>query len=284
MGEVRMRRFNYRIFIAVVVLIVFIIPLPRMVNAQNTVAEVGVFENFQVSPGATIQVPVSIRGVEELYGVDLILEFNPGILQIQDADPLTDGIQAGLGDFLDPGLLLYNTADNQAGTLRFTMSQYNPSEAKSGSGILLVITFEGVTPGESPLEITSVSLATRDGDEIASSPVSANLVVIQDAPTQAATYQILQQPTGLIVLNTFTPVPTNTPVPPATPEPTQIVSLQEEEIPEVSAETAEESSLGGEEGSPFLVRYWWLLLILLLVVIIIGVFGYKKISRDTKGS
>ena len=279
-----MRRQYYRILLISALSFLLLYVFSDQALAQNGAAEVGVFEPFQVSPGSTVQVPVSIKGVEGLYGVDFTLKFDPEIIQIQDIDPTMDGIQSSLGDFLDPGLLLFNTADNEAGLLRFTMAQYNPSEPKSGSGNLLVITFKGVATGESPLEIIEVSLSTREGEEIASKSVSGSVLVKNDAPTQAVTYAVVSQPTSLVMLNTFTPTATYTAVPTATPRPIMTSSLSAEQ-PETGGVLIEQNTVNENgTGVPFLVENWWLLPVLLLVVVVIGIFGYRKITRDNKGS
>jgi len=61
-----------------------------------------------------VQVAVSVWGIEELYAVDFALAFDPAVVQLADADENLPGIQAGLGTFLDPGLLLFNDADSQS--------------------------------------------------------------------------------------------------------------------------------------------------------------------------
>lgn len=61
-----------------------------------------------------MQVAVSVWGIEELYAVDFDLAFDPAVVQLADADENLPGIQAGLGTFLDPGLLLFNDADSQS--------------------------------------------------------------------------------------------------------------------------------------------------------------------------
>ena len=279
-----MRTSFYRILFSILTALVLSAAISGHTFAQNTPAEVGVFDSYEVAPGATVQVPVSIRGVADLYGVDVTLTFDPARVQVQDADAAMEGVQAGLGNFLDPGLLLFNIVDNQAGTVRFTMAQYNPSEAKSGSGILLVITFSGVTPGESPLTISALSLSNREGEEIPSQGVNGSLVVNAGAPTQAATFPVVLQPTGLVVLKTFTPTPTYTSVPTATPQPTgtPVLSAPASSGQELTAQS--ETSPITATSTPFLVRNWWIVLLLLLVVVLLGFFGYKKISRESKGN
>lgn len=264
--------------------ILLLILLSAPVNlsfAQSDVAEVGVFESFQVAPGEFVQVPISIRGVQGLYGVDFTLRFDPTIIRVQDIDAAMDGIQSALGKFLDPGLLLFNYADNQSGMLQFAMAQYSPSEAKSGSGILLVVTFEGVTAGESALEMSEVSLATREGDEISAKAVSNKLVVVQGAPTQSSTYPVELQPAGLVVIETFTPVPTITPLPTAKSTQSTIEPIQSDQSDDGQSA---DPSIDPELDKPFLVRNWWILVFLLATVLFVGFFGYRKISQEHNGS
>lgn len=256
--------------------------LVTIVHAQEGTAELGVFETVQVAPGSVVQLPVSVRNVQDLYGVDFTLDFDPTKVQVEDADPLTPGIQAALGEFLDPGLLLFNIADNEKGTLRFTMSQYNPSEPKSGSGILLVISFVGKAEGESVLNITNITLSTRDGVEIPSQGVNSTLLVSPGASTQVATYPVAEV-TGMIIINTYTPTPLPTKGPTATPTPTVIKAIAQESptdtiVPESNAKTMENSSGTGY----FLVNNWWIVLILLVVVIGAGFYMFKNRNSRKK--
>ena len=263
-----MRKVYYRLFFAVILMAILASPSLMTVQAQSTPAEVGVIESFEVAPGSTIQVPVYIRGVQELYGVDLTLEFDPDVVQVIDQDPAMEGIQVSLGKFLDPGLLLFNIADNEEGTIRFTMSQYNPSEPKSGEGILLLISFEGLTESKTNLEVTSVSLATREGAEIASRGLENSLAVVSGAPGQQVTFAVAEA-TGMILIQTATPTPLPTatatatakPLPTATPQPAAPVSG-----------SGTETAVSGSARNPgsFMVNNWWIIPVLLVAVIGIG--------------
>lgn len=268
--------------VLIILTLTLIFTLTGYVNAQDSTAEVGVFESIEVAPGETVQVPVSIRKVKDLYGVDIMLEFDPALVQVEDADLSTSGIQAALGEFLDPGLLLYNTADNSAGTYHFVMAQYNPSEPKSGEGILLVITFKGITEGVTDLTVSALTLASSEGVEIPSSGVNSSLIVRAGAPAQAATIPVVQS-TALVVLKTFTPVPTDTPVPTVTPtsviEPTGVLLETGNTV-----ETPRAGSEGENVPGFWLVNNWWIVLILLMLVIAAGLylFVFKKKTATTK--
>jgi len=123
-----------------------------------------------ISVGQTVALAVKVADVEDLYGFDVQLRFDPSVVEAVDADPNAPGLQAVAGDFLSPDFVVRNTLDTVTGTGQFAVTQVNPSEPKSGSGTLFTIYLSGVAADRtSPVEVTEVILATRDGDVI---PVS----------------------------------------------------------------------------------------------------------------
>ncbi len=207
----------------------------HMVAAQtagNTT--VGVFKTYEVAPGAALTLPVEVKGAQELYGIDLLLEFNPALLQVVDADENNPGVQVALGTFLDPGLLLFNEVDNTAGTISFAMSQVNPSEAKNGNGVLLVVTFNGLKAGVSDLKVTKLEMSTREGLAIVGTPADSQVTVKEGAATQAAVNIPTQEASGVIIVPTLAP----TEVPTATPQPTATALPTKAPQPTATAESA----------------------------------------------
>lgn len=244
------------------------------VHAQD-LTEIGFFEPTQVSPGGTIQVPVSVNNAYELYAVDVIIRFDPTKIQVIDADPSVDGVQVGLGSFLDPGLLLFNTVDNQQGTIHFAMSQYNPSEPKSGDGVLLVLNFSGISEGESALTMTDLMCASNEGNEIPSQARNSTLTVVPGAPTQQATYAVVEL-TQIILISTATP----TPLPTATRQPTITPTRQvapTEVVPTIVSNTPVKEK--GQSGF-FLVKNWWIILILVIAVLAVGIVFFRNEKRN----
>lgn len=246
-----------------------LISFPTFAAAQGGTAQVGVIDPAQVPLGASIQVPVSVDNVKDLYALDITMKFDPTIVQVEDADPGNPGTQIALGEFLDPGLLLFNVADNEAGTIRFAMSQYNPSEGKSGKGVVLVITFTGKAEGETELSVTEIVLSDKNGVEIPAEGVDATLVISAGAATQAATYPVVEA-TGMIVLSTHTP----TPVPTETPIPTVAPTKSAEIVPTTAPVVVEDGTVSSERSGTFLANNWWIVLILLVVVIAVGVYSF----------
>lgn len=232
-------------------------------------AKVGVFADLEIPLNARVEVPVEVRDVSDLYAVDLTIRFDPDILQVEDADPNRAGVQPGLATFLDAGMTLFNIVDNETGTVRFVMSQINPSEGKSGSGNLLVLYFVAKQAGTSQVTMEAVELANRLGEAIPVSGVNAEIAVSEDAPEVVATPIPVQDQGQIIVIETLMPTATPT----ATPLPTAVVEVVEE--PTVApAEPTAVLAVGGdvdsgseqepeEQGNGSL---WWLLALPLVII------------------
>lgn len=298
-------RVRSTIQIGLVIMLMFLMPLP-VASAQDVGAKFGVFNPVEVSPGSTVQVAVEVRDVEGLYAVDFTLAFDPDIVQVVDVEENMQGIQAGLGNFLDSGLLLFNEADNQEGTYHFVMSQYNPSEPKSGDGNIVLLTFKGLVEGESPITITNLEMLNGDIAPIDSQVIDATIEVTSGAATQAATIPVAQA-TGLILVRegTPTPQPTIPPTPTATQElPTgsapnvppiangevvimatatnfnsMVTVIPSQEIPRVSELTEIEPA--SENKNSWLVANWWIAFVP-LAVIITGSYYLLKLRAKKK--
>ena len=158
----------------------------------------------EVPAGQPTDVAVEVVDVQDLYGFDLALTFDPNAVEIMDADPSQTGVQMALGTFLDPGFVVLNSADNARGTLRFAMTQLNPSSPKSGTGTLIVIRLRGKQVSSStPLTLTNAQLAMRDGGSLLTHLISGQVSVVAmgSAPTSTP---IPTQGSGTPMM-TFTP-------------------------------------------------------------------------------
>ena len=277
-----------------IVLIIFCSMMLQPALAQGDV-EVGVFEPITTSPGSRIEVPIEIRGVQDLYAFDLEMQFDPAVFDAEDADPNMAGIQTALGTFLDAGLLLFNDVNPETGLVRFAMSQMNPSEGKSGDGILLVLYLTAKTTGESTLRVNSITLSDRGGVEIPSSGVEAVVTVAADAPAVTSTSIPVQDPTSIIVIPTLAPTPTKTLVPTETPVPTTTAILEPtstqksaggEPQPTEMTGSSEVSGEAEEKGGSWLSQSWWIILLAALGIGGVGVYltRNKKKADDENHS
>lgn len=142
---------------------------------------------LEVSAGQTASLPVTVADVQDLYGVEIHLQFDPAVVQVADADANTDGVQVAAGGFLAADFVAQNRADNQAGTIDYAATQINPSEPKRGSGTLLTIQFQGVGAGRtSELEVIDQILSTLDGEIIPATVVSGEIRVNGSATSAGA--------------------------------------------------------------------------------------------------
>jgi|LSQX01.3.fsa_nt_gb hypothetical protein len=256
-------------------------------------AEIGVFADREIPIGGRVEVAVEVRGVIDLYAVDVELRFDPSILTVEDADTNKVGVQPGLGMMLDAGMTLYNEVDNETGLVRFVMSQINPSEPKSGDGILLVLYFEGKQAGTSQIEVQKAEFSTRFGEAIAVSGVDAEIIVSANAPEVVATAIPVQDQAQIIVIETLAPTATFTPEATATPAatampatnvPTAVVAGQDSLEEGSMAEAADpyEGEQAEEKGKG---SYWWFLALPVLIIIALLVYVRRgKVNQETKKS
>ena len=127
----------------------------------------------------TITVDVRIEDVTDLYGVDVRLSFDPTLLEVQDADGNpTNGVQIQGGSFPAPNFVVKNEADNSAGTIWYAVSQMNPTEPVSGSGVAASITLKGLVEGTSSIAFTYQKIVERDGDPIPATTQDGQITVV----------------------------------------------------------------------------------------------------------
>ena len=252
-------------------------------------AEVGIFEPIEVQPGTAFQVPVSVRNVEELYAIDIEIQFDPALVQVEDAAANLDGVQVGLGTFLDAGLILYNTVDNTEGVIRFAMTQVNPSEPKSGEGVVLVLSLVSQAEGDTTLEVSFAEASTREGEAIPLEGVDGEITVSGGAAQIQATEIPVQDVGQVTVIPTMAPTATPTITPTFEPTPTPLADEETaaENSEESAVETGDQAELEASEaaeGEPekaedraTILDYWWVVLI--VVVAAGGLGAYLLLSK-----
>lgn len=134
----------------------------------------------QIGGGATASADIVIDNVVDLWGVEFQLQFDPALLQVQDADPDSEGVQIQPGSFLSPDYVARNQVDvdNETGVVTYALTQLAPEEPASGGGQLASITFQGVIQGSSVLTFTVVKLSANQGQSIPVTPEAGQVVVI----------------------------------------------------------------------------------------------------------
>lgn len=268
------------------ILILCLLAIPcTMVTAQSTqTAQVGFFQPYNIPTDALVEIPVEIKDVKDLYAIDFQMTFDPTILQVEDADAELSGIQIAQATFLEAGMVLFNVADNTEGTIRFITSQINPSEAKSGDGILFVIYLKGIKEGTSPLTISNLQLADREGNEIPSSKVEDVINVSKDAQQADSTPIPVLNPTQMIILQVtpqIAPTQTATPSDEPTQNQTEEISKTEtlSEISQTTQETIKEATEDEKPSKFSLLEYWWIILVLGVIVVFITIYLLKTKNK-----
>lgn len=131
--------------------------------------------------GSTVSVDISIDAVTDLYGAEVHLTFDPGLLAVQDVDLGQPGIQIALGPELTSGtyFVAVNQADNVSGTIDLAVTQLNPTPPVSTtSGILAHIDFQTLAIGQSPVGFSSATLANRNGLAIPSLTQNGAITIV----------------------------------------------------------------------------------------------------------
>lgn len=159
--------------------------------------------NPQLTTGSTMTIDIFVENVENMNGVDIQINFNPAIIQVDDAITDQEGVQIQPGDFLEPDFIAQNEVNNTTGALSYIVIQLPPTPPVSGTGLLATLIVRGVNDGISDLTFTSVQLTNSN--------IQLIPVVIQNGQITVG------PPSGEV---TDTPTVTTTPVEGATATPT----------------------------------------------------------------
>ena len=143
---------------------------------------------IEVAAGQTATVTFVLADAQNAYGIDVRATFDPKMVEVVDEDPGADGVQMTPGDFLRPDFVARNVADNEKGTLRYALTQVNPTQPASGTGAIFTVQFRGKSAGETALKLEPVEMADRQGQILPVTVQSGTITVVgNQASTQAPT-------------------------------------------------------------------------------------------------
>jgi len=155
--------------------------------------------------GESAEVKIEISEVENLFGVDLKVSYDPAVVEVVDANATTPGKQIQQGDLPDvsggQGLIQVNTVDEGNGTASYAAVRLNPAPAQSGTGTIAAINFKGKAAGTTAVTLASVILADRNARAISAELVNGKIIVDCDGGPRP------------------TPTPRPSPPPPPPPRP-----------------------------------------------------------------
>ncbi len=139
-------------------------------------------QNTSPKPGESITAAIQVSDIPPVYGAEMILTFDPDILEVTDIKGENDIIQIKPGDFFDLAqshFSLQNHADNQSGHIYYSMSMLNPAPEAGGNGTLAHITFRAKAPGNTMLAVEKIKFGTREGNSLVpTTAVNERLTVV----------------------------------------------------------------------------------------------------------
>jgi|YNPBryantNP2012_1023418.scaffolds.fasta_scaffold03367_5 hypothetical protein len=149
----------------------------RLLRPEPTVAALTV--------GEMCTTEIWLDNVQELYSVELQIEFDPQYVNIVDADPLIPGIQVNVGTPPMPNQPLINEVDNNTGLIRYKAVQPT-GKSESGSGVVLSFTTQALNRGGSPLRFKVVKLQDAAGNTLPTPEYVDGLLLIDQQNGEAA--------------------------------------------------------------------------------------------------
>jgi len=180
--------------IAVVSFLLMLAPIyfAKSQGSSNPVLSV-IPTQTSVQVGKTVVINITLSDVENLYGLDLTLDFNNSVVQLVSAKP--DGSNPGsaagfLGtasipggvlygsplindaNAIDSGCLYYNTSLSTVNEYHLFATSVNPASSFNGSGTIASLTFKVLTSGHSDLSLNSTLADHPDPGETTSEAIS----------------------------------------------------------------------------------------------------------------
>ncbi len=119
---------------------------------------------YTIAPDVITTVIVRLEDATNVYGIDIRAAFDPALVEVVDADVAADGIQMEPGQFPQPDFVALNRVDPQAGTLRYVVTQVNPTPPANGDGVVFAVRLRGLgVTGAGEFRIDLVEMSDRDG-------------------------------------------------------------------------------------------------------------------------
>jgi general secretion pathway protein D len=107
--------------------------------------------NFEVPKGREFRISVELRSEAEVGSLTVNLGFNPQIARLKEVS------EGGLARQLGEKVPFLKSIDNSSGACTIGLSSPTPSKGIKGGGILAVLVFESVAPGEGAITVTGVT-------------------------------------------------------------------------------------------------------------------------------
>ena len=163
--------------------------------------------------GKTFTVNITLSDVENLYGIDVTLDYNGSVLQIVDAKPNGNNLDSATGflgtnsipggvlygspltndaNDIGAGCLYYNTSLSTSDEYHLFATSVNPANSFNGSGTIASLTFKVLESGHSDLILNTTLADHPEAGETTSEAIShidvsasVDIAQVPEMPTTA---------------------------------------------------------------------------------------------------
>ncbi len=132
--------------------------------------------SISLEVGETATVQVWAEGVGGIYALFLEMGFDPLLVQVVDADPMAEGVQAAPGNLM--GLVLENKVE---GNRLVYHAAVQPDTAAKDFGTLAFLSLQAVAPGTTSLRMEQVMAQDEAGNPVPITPLADGAVTITGA-------------------------------------------------------------------------------------------------------
>jgi hypothetical protein len=175
--------------IILVMLVCILIPLSLVctVSAQSTVVSAEASAS-QPKVGDNLTVYIKISGAQNLYGVDVTLDWNPAVLKLVDVTPQL-GVESHSGGVLHesstyPIEMVTNVASQSTAEYHLSATSTGSSTPGfSGSGTMATVDFIVTSTGSTGLTLDNVELATKGSSDVLVPSTTVAPVTISGTPS-----------------------------------------------------------------------------------------------------
>jgi general secretion pathway protein D len=113
--------------------------------------------NFELPQGREFRISLDMRTNRDIGTMSFNLSFNPQVIRLKDIQ------EGGLIRQIGPSVPFLKNIDNTGGGATIGISSPTPGRGFKGVGLLAVLVFESVGPGESQVTISGITANTPDG-------------------------------------------------------------------------------------------------------------------------
>ena len=135
-----------------------LILLNPLAGQQNSALVRPEAAEYEIDGGSEVEVVFLLENASDVYAIDVQASYDPALIEVVDADLAKGGVQIQPGQFPQPDLVVTQEANPDVGTVRYVVTQLNPTPPASGSGVLFSF---GCAVVAAEAQVTCASTALR---------------------------------------------------------------------------------------------------------------------------